>query len=736
MPYNGSGTFTLPSGNPVVTGSTISSTVHNNTMSEIATALSTAITKDGQTVVTANLPMAGYRHTGVGNPTARTQYASVAGVQDGTYTYLTSVAGTNTITATAPLSMAAYATGQVLCFIPANTNTGAATININSIGAKNIYADGVSLKGGELPGGIPVLVVYDGTRFHVLSHGKPYNVRHFGAKGDGTTDDRAAIDACISAAASNSGQQVYAPSGTYMLSSFSSGYYTVKPKSGVSVLGDGPSTVFKIDDGLRSPTQGISFLYDHDDYFENCTFRDFAIDWNGENNLDTGSSSTEAVNRMGGAAGMKGVRFINLTHKNAAGAHCIFVSNESDTGNACEDVHVSGCSFLNVCNAITGNACNDHTSVYMNASTSSIIGNHFIQPNLDDDRATAFETHKGDVICSGNVIYGYNKMMNIGAQVGSASNIQVTDNVANAVSDMIDLFTANSYVLEGVRILDNTIRLRQISGVPFSGIRGAIANLASSANISNITIGANKISGPASGIDLGINSSCIQLYRCDDVKIYDNEIELFPGEGVLIQAETATKKLRRIDVSENKLRACGIGTTAANKRAMAFNAGSTPGTDDIDYLWVNDNVIICDAPVGTASTYGIDFNSGRFPNTWVEDNDISGAATAPIRKNGATADLFFIRGKGAINPFGTLRAAMGSEWFDSTNGRFNRATLGTNDTDCWMSESWAGSMPASGTYQAGDKVWHTAPTTTLLGWIRLTTGSGHVLNTDWAEINI
>lgn len=52
MARNGSGTYSLPAGNPVVTGTTISSTTHNTTMSDIATALTGSIAKDGQTVIT------------------------------------------------------------------------------------------------------------------------------------------------------------------------------------------------------------------------------------------------------------------------------------------------------------------------------------------------------------------------------------------------------------------------------------------------------------------------------------------------------------------------------------------------------------------------------------------------------------------------------------------------------------------------------------------------------------
>jgi hypothetical protein len=66
MPRNGSGTYSLPSGNPVVTGTTISSTTHNNTMSDIATALTQSISSTGVTTPSANLPMGGFKLTGLG----------------------------------------------------------------------------------------------------------------------------------------------------------------------------------------------------------------------------------------------------------------------------------------------------------------------------------------------------------------------------------------------------------------------------------------------------------------------------------------------------------------------------------------------------------------------------------------------------------------------------------------------------------------------------------------------
>jgi hypothetical protein len=57
MSRNGSGTYTLPAGNPVVTGTTISSTWANNTLTDLATAMTGSLASDGQTPVTGSLDM-------------------------------------------------------------------------------------------------------------------------------------------------------------------------------------------------------------------------------------------------------------------------------------------------------------------------------------------------------------------------------------------------------------------------------------------------------------------------------------------------------------------------------------------------------------------------------------------------------------------------------------------------------------------------------------------------------
>jgi hypothetical protein len=171
MSYNGSGTFLInTAGQPVVSGTTVSSTAFNALTADLATGLSTAITKDGQTTVTANIPMSTYKFTGLGAGSAATDSANLSQVQSTVTKLLTSVSGTDTITAVGAPVVAAYAAGQMFYFVAAGDNTGAVTLNIDSLGAKAVTRDGsVALAAGDIKSGEVVVVVYDGTRFQVVS---------------------------------------------------------------------------------------------------------------------------------------------------------------------------------------------------------------------------------------------------------------------------------------------------------------------------------------------------------------------------------------------------------------------------------------------------------------------------------------------------------------------------------------------------------------------------------------
>jgi hypothetical protein len=76
MSRNGSGTYSLPAGNPVVTGTSIASTWANTTMTDLANALTDSVAADGQTTMTGNLKMGTNKITGLADGTLVTDGVS------------------------------------------------------------------------------------------------------------------------------------------------------------------------------------------------------------------------------------------------------------------------------------------------------------------------------------------------------------------------------------------------------------------------------------------------------------------------------------------------------------------------------------------------------------------------------------------------------------------------------------------------------------------------------------
>jgi len=123
MSRNGSGTYNLPTGNPVTTGTAITSNWGNTTMSDIATALTGSIAADGQTPVTGNLQMGNNKITGMAEPTSSQDATTKSYVDAGLAALITVPSGSMFMwpTVTSP-------TGWLICNGSAISRTTYATL--------------------------------------------------------------------------------------------------------------------------------------------------------------------------------------------------------------------------------------------------------------------------------------------------------------------------------------------------------------------------------------------------------------------------------------------------------------------------------------------------------------------------------------------------------------------------------------------------------------------------------
>lgn len=75
MPWNGSGTYILSGAySPEVNGTVIDATRYNGLTNDIAAGITAVLAKNGENAPSANLPMAGFKHTGAGAGTTAGQY--------------------------------------------------------------------------------------------------------------------------------------------------------------------------------------------------------------------------------------------------------------------------------------------------------------------------------------------------------------------------------------------------------------------------------------------------------------------------------------------------------------------------------------------------------------------------------------------------------------------------------------------------------------------------------------
>lgn len=169
MSRNGTGTYTLPydweddDANDIP----IQSDRMQGQDQDIADALTASIAKDGQTTPTANLPMGGFKHTGVAVASNRTDYLRASQAQDNDLTTYTAT-GTDTYAITPSPVVTSYTTGQAWMVLFTNANTGAATLNVSGLGAKDICkATSTAIVSGDITAGMMAKCVYDGTRFQI-----------------------------------------------------------------------------------------------------------------------------------------------------------------------------------------------------------------------------------------------------------------------------------------------------------------------------------------------------------------------------------------------------------------------------------------------------------------------------------------------------------------------------------------------------------------------------------------
>lgn len=162
MGWNGSGTFTRSYDwtNERDAGYKIDAAKFDTENNNFKDGINACLAKNGENAATADLPMGGFKHTGVDKGTALSHYATVNQVQDSVLMQATTGGAANVQTLDLTVAPAEY-DGQVFYFTAGFTNTGSMTLNVNSLGAGAVTLNGAALVGGEIISGQSYAVKYN-----------------------------------------------------------------------------------------------------------------------------------------------------------------------------------------------------------------------------------------------------------------------------------------------------------------------------------------------------------------------------------------------------------------------------------------------------------------------------------------------------------------------------------------------------------------------------------------------
>lgn len=153
MPRNGSGTFSRAVADYVYDTDILETDV-NAEMDDMATALSGSVAANGETPITANIPFANYKITGLGSATARTDAPNAGQVQDGKLNWVAAGGTADAITAAYSPAITALVDGQ-LCHVRAGAAnaTTTPTFSPNGLTARTITKNGAAaLAAGDIAG--------------------------------------------------------------------------------------------------------------------------------------------------------------------------------------------------------------------------------------------------------------------------------------------------------------------------------------------------------------------------------------------------------------------------------------------------------------------------------------------------------------------------------------------------------------------------------------------------------
>ena len=379
------------------------------------------------------------------------------------------------------------------------------------------------------------------------NYAKEVNVKKFGAKGDGKTDDTKAIQAAIDVLPPGSLNTVYFPKGVYILRSYTgtSNYlenYFIRLHSDIAIRGDGNSSVIKLANHIfdRTDSNANAHLF-YGAGISNIKFSALQIDLNGRNNL-----VPESVIKNNCAIFIKhgnNITIRNSTIKNASGRNMIIIMGKGKNSLIEKNIFMNGGNYVGF--STLNKYQTDFSFVYCEWDSTKVINNQIIQQNLKfalNGISGGIELHGSYSCAAGNKIEGCNPGLYITSGRHEMFNTIVEKNKFINCARGISFWL--NYPMKNIIIRNNSIQLthfRNWKSYTSNGIEVPNGNTeifdqkhANAAAIDSLMISSNTITAPVTQTTTDRTAGII-LHSLKNSTISNNTITGMSFGGVILQ---------------------------------------------------------------------------------------------------------------------------------------------------------------------------------------------------------
>ncbi len=388
-----------------------------------------------------------------------------------------------------------------------------------------------------------LLLLTVGTRLTAQVH----NVKSFGARGNGKTDDTYAIQAAIDKAATTGKGVVYFPKGTYLIGSYvkTKNYlenYCLVLRNNIVFKGEGKTSIVKVASHLfdKKDTGANAHLF-YGKVVHSIEFDKLLIDMNGAKNL-----APESIRKNGTAIFIKNswdISIKNITVKNCAGRNMVLALGKG------YNLRIEKSSFINggyyVGTSTANKFQDDFSFLYSEWDSTSIINNIIQQQNLEialSNYTGGIELHGSYSTASKNKITGCFPGLYISSSWNAMQKILIEKNKFLSCIKGVILFVIQP--MNNITIQNNEIQLtatRRITLGVQPGIEVPNGNsityspqLANNAPLYNITI-ANNIITSLVAENSSIKTAGMVLHSLQSSRVSNNTIKGMNYGGIVLQ---------------------------------------------------------------------------------------------------------------------------------------------------------------------------------------------------------